>query len=220
MKKFYYVHLYLFVLFFLYLSCDEDSKGQSHQVPIVAGDSLENASIDSLKKDSINNSIKKTGELLSYEVDCTCGKGTLTANTQYINLEDTDTLSRYKYIIISQSLIFQQHGKRVKKLIPPFRKMNRMILNKKTDVPITLIAQVKCIQNKENYIYSIYGANIYDPPHEFFALCSLDGKWLWFFYGDRYDAYDSWGKHDKYVEIFGEEVNNSINMIEVTPDRR
>lgn len=206
----------LIVLFFgVIVSCKDEKKAQT---------SIINTDIDSItgvKKTEIIDSIKnqdipKNPELLNYSKSCDCGKGNLTVNTKYYNIHDT--INNYNYIITHQELVFNIDNKIIKKVIPPYKHIERTIYNQPYNVPVTDIYSIKCVQKDNEFIYSIYGGNIYDPPHEFFSLNNLEGEWLWYFYGDRYDTYDSFGDYELYVKKFGEQVNKLDDMIEVIPN--
>lgn len=160
--------------------------------------------------------IVENHEKLTYSTDCNCGNGNLTVNTEYYNVEDT--LNSYNYIILNQELVFTIDQKVVKKIKPPYRQLKRIINNQLISVPITDIYSVKCIEKDNQYAYKLYGANLYDPPHEFFSLNDLEGNWLSYFYGDRYEVYESFGSDEPYIKKFGEHVIRLNDMIKVVPD--
>lgn len=206
----------IIVLFFgMVVSCKDENRAQT---PIINTDA---DSIKSVKKAEIIDSIKnqdipKNPELLNYSKGCDCGKGNLTVNTEYYNIPDT--INNYNYIITHQELVFNIDNKIIKKVIPPYKHIERMIYNQLYNVPVTDIYSVKCVQKNNEFIYSIYGGNIYDPPHEFFSFNNLEGEWLWYFYGDRYDTYKSFGDKNPYIERFGEQLNKLDDMTQVVPD--
>lgn len=173
--------------------------------------------LDSIKNDTImDKPITKNKEKLTYNKICKCGKGSLTVNTEYYITHDT--LNEKSYIIINQDLVFAIDQKVVKSIKPPYKHLKRIINDQLINVPITDVYSVKCIEKDNQYAYKLYGANIYDPPHEFFSLNDLEGNWLWYFYGDRYDIYKSFGDEQVYIKKFGKQLNDLNDMIIVVPD--
>ena len=138
----------------------------------------------------------------------------LAVKTTYINV--SDIISPYRPLIINQELFFYKEGVKV---TFPFNKRRVDLNGKPTEVFDTAICKVKCHRSeKGNWLYNIYGINNFDPPHEFFGLISPQGEWLWYYYGDRYDIYKSYGNNEEYIEEYGEELNSLKDMKQVCPD--
>lgn len=163
------------------------------------------------KKDAVQIKIK------IFEAGCKCASDNkLIVRTEYIDVPDS--INEFGIIIIKQSLIFENEDTIVQTLYPPFRKKVLLLNEEKIEVPLTSVSNIKCLHNGNDWIYKIYGSNEFDPPHEFFALSSLDGEWLSYYYGSKDEIYEKHSDEEKYIDQFGKENITSLkNMIRVIP---
>ncbi|MBK7220998.1 MAG: hypothetical protein IPH94_06565 [Saprospiraceae bacterium] len=127
-------------------------------------------------------------------------------------------LSQDSIFVLNQKLIFMNDGVSVKTLELPFDRTLVEILNTKVRVNKSVLSEAKCLINKEGkVIYSFYGSHAFDPQHEFFSYNDENGKWLWYYYGDRYEAYKKFGDESRYKKEFGKEISSLNNMTKVFP---
>lgn len=159
----------------------------------------------------INNYTEK-----KHTVNCDCGDSSrLIVETLYLTVPDS--LSYHGIFIIEQKLHFV-NGKSSKFLALPF--FNRKIGYKPDSLTVeeTALYEVKCIFNDKRQVYMLYGGNWFDPPHEFFGLCSVDGNWLAYYYGSMYETFKEYGDYQVYEQEFGEDIHSLEEMISVLPE--
>lgn len=186
----------------LNLSCQFKGK---EVVPLPKSDKIQQ-----IQPDSIDVVTEK-----KHIVTCNCGDSSkLIVETSYLNVPDSITYRRM--LIIEQKLHFIKKGGS-KILATPFFSRTVNYNSKPLTIKETGLIEVKCISKGSRYSYKLYGIHWFDPPHEFFGLCSIEGDWLWYYYGSMHEAFKEYGNHEKYEEEFGSEIRSLKNMIDVLP---
>lgn len=84
-------------------------------------------------------------------------------------------------------------------------------------VTLHLFRPVEFPVQASDQFYSLYGIHWFDPPHEFFALCSQDGEWLNYYYGSMREVYGQYDNGHKYELEYGNDVNSLRDMVSVLP---
>jgi len=145
---------------------------------------------------------------------CNCGKNnSLLIRSNYFLVDDSISLGGI--LVSKQELFFIKNNIVSSIKIPPFRTQKIKIKEDTAIVQATNLSGVKCIKKDSGYVYLLYGINTFDPPHEFFALCSIKGDWLWYYYGNMNETFSSFGNKQKYEEFFGDEISNLNGMINI-----
>lgn len=131
---------------------------------------------------------------------------------------DVDAVSYYKLLVLGQNLRVI-YGEDTTNMPLPFFDTTFIRGKDTLTVKKTALYEVKCIPNTMKQIYSLSGIHWFDPPHEFFGLCSTEGKWLWYYYGSMHESFKKYryGDYEKYEQEFGEEINSLKNMTPVLP---
>lgn len=148
-------------------------------------------------------------------ITCACNDGlhSVKVFSKYIDLSPDSNF------VLNQYLIFIKDGVNLTTIELPFDYTVVEILNSKIRVYKSVLLEAKCITSKSGKnIYSFYGAHAFDPQHEFFSYNDENGKWLWYFYGDRYETFKKIGDESNYKKEFGNELSSLNNMTEVFPN--
>lgn len=202
MKR-YIIQGLVFLLFCLALGCKP--KGNKEMAGTLVAEKALLPAPESIEVDTIK----------SYTVTCNCGDSSkLVVETRYRTVHDS--VSHHRVLVVKQELRFIEREEVVNLSLPFFDSV--MYFNKNSMLAKqTALRKVKCISSGGSHIYSLYGAHWFDPPHEFFGLCSTRGKWLWYYYGSMHEVFKKYGDDEKYEREFGSEVRSLKNMIPVLP---
>jgi hypothetical protein len=149
-------------------------------------------------------------------VECDCDpQNTLEITSIYFK---NDTLGRDGFIVTKQELKLRREG--IAQVVSnPATKVDHIVMNGESiRILGTIIRKVKCIKQGNDFIYSIYGSNSMDSPHEFFGILSKDGEWLWYFYGSTEESFKSHGKLKRVTSKYSEvEIRSLKDMLSVLP---
>lgn len=202
--KQYIIQVLMFLLFCLALGCQP--KGNKEMAGTLVAEKALFPAPESIEVDTIK----------SYTATCSCGDSSkLVVESQYRTVHDS--VSYHKIVIISQELRISD-GDYTKNISLPFFDSLLIYGNDTIMVKQTALYDIKCLSSGTKQIYKLYGAHWFDPPHEFFGLCSTRGKWLWYYYGSMHEVFKKYGDDEKYEREFGSEVRSLKNMIPVLPE--
>lgn len=168
--------------------------------------------------DRNNSSIIDTYAEKEIVVECKCSDSIYRVEVLSKYIEDSNNRVSDSAMILNQKLFFFKHDECLGVLDLPFKLVRINLLGKELKISATVLYEIKCMVHASGeIIYSLYGAYAFDPKHEFFGLASSQGKWLWYFYGDRYEVYEAFGSQTPYLQQFGNELNSLENMVQVFP---
>lgn len=162
--------------------------------------------------DTLNRKVK------TFTAHCLCPPyGELSVQTEYMTCPDS--INPFHLLPLSQVLTIQRRidGSKIT-LSLPFLTWNYNLGDTTLTALQTSLSGVKCIEKDGRAIFSLRGIYCVDPPHEFFAFCSTNGEWLWYFYGSRHEIFKEFGEEESLIKYFGEEINNMGNMTKVMPE--
>ncbi len=162
-----------------------------------------------------NNADKNKIPQKDTTISCVCKDGlhSVKVTSKYIDLSSDSNF------VLNQKLNFMKDNVILTTIDLPFDFTVVEILNTKVSVFKTVLLEAKCITSKSGkIIYSFYGAHAFDPQHEFFSYNDENGKWLWYFYGDKYETFRKFGDESNYKKEFGNELSNLNSMIEIFPN--
>lgn len=160
-----------------------------------------------------NSAVQFANDTLYLEKTCICtDRHMLKVRTSYFLVPDS--INSWGWIALSQELVYQKDGEIIKSVHFPFKKH---LYQDSISVLSTTLRQAKCVSRGDSVIIQLYGAYHTDPPHEFFALTSIEGNWLYYYYGSMHEIYDSYGEEAIYETYFGREVNSLKHMTRISP---
>ncbi len=170
-----------------------------------------NVQIDITQKDS-------STILLNYTKEFGCSEtSSLKIKSVYFNVPDS--VSRDGLFLKSQDIVVKFGEKKVNVTPPPLKHHIVNLGSKAVKVLSTNIVGIKCIKHTStDFVYSVYGADNNDTPHEFFGVLSKDGHWLWYYYGTTRQIYAHFGNYSRLTSHYGKkELENLKNMEQVLP---
>ena len=179
---------------------------------------------------SVNSSIQsvpsqgnevRTDSSIQYTVSNECDHYKLAIKTKYINNEYACRgIYNNRHVVLDQVLSYSKNNNlglsNAIRLPFPYSEKE---LNKgeKISGPEIIIMGVKCIKQKEELVFSIYGRGVCSPIDEFFGITSDNGDWLWYYYGNMYEKYNEFGSQDSLTAIFGDDIRNLKDLVKVYP---
>lgn len=161
--------------------------------------------------DTLNRKVKTS------TAHCLCPPyGELSVHTEY--MECPDSINPFNVLPLSQILTMQTMDGNKVPLSLPFLTWKYNLGDTTLTALQTSLSGVKCIEKDGRAIFSLLGINCVDPPHEFFAFCSTNGEWLWYYYGSRHEIFKEFGEEESLIKYFGEEIRYLGNMTKIMPE--
>lgn len=189
--------------------------------------SCRNSSVDhhsastSVQDDTIEEKIIKDS-LISYSIVC---KSSVTAElriaTVYFheNLESNKSIPNL-FAVKDQVLSYFVDGKKVNETKLPFTTLIVPLANGKDEAILPVVVhRVKALKKDGMAIYYIYGMDN-NLTSEFFGYSDSDGKWIYYYYGNKDEVYKKYGDDNDIIQLFGDEASNLDKMLIVYPPEK
>lgn len=159
----------------------------------------------------------KEPDLMTHSMECSCdGKNALEFTSLYFKV--ADTIGRDGFFATQQQMKLRMDGRIYPVENPATNKEYVLINNDSVHILSTTLRKVKCVKKDNDFVYSIYGSNSTDPPHEFFGVLSRSGKWLWYYYGNTNEIFKRHGKLKRITSKYPkDEIRSLKNMVDVLP---
>lgn len=167
----------------------------------------------SIKNEGDTSTRQPTRDTLYLEKVCECPYNyKLKVKTSYFIVPDS--INTWGWIALSQDLVYEKDEKIIRTVQLPFR---TSLYQDSIPVLSTTLREARCILRGDSMIIKLYGIHQNDPPHEFFALTSPEGEFLWYYYGSMHEIYGQYGNEKIYKAYFGTEIDNLKHMTPVSP---
>ncbi|GAA0875023.1 hypothetical protein GCM10009118_14310 [Wandonia haliotis] len=168
-----------------------------------------------LQKDYSPSLNSVSNKWIDYELTHHCNN-LVKIKTTYSKVDDT--ISFRGFIVKNQEITIDKDDNTQLRVKLPFEFQTISTGTDSTIVMSTSVSKIQCLNVNGNTIIKLYGTNFFDPHHEFLGLVSLDGDWLWYYYGTMYETYKEFGKKQEWNNKIGEDKISDLNgMINVLP---